>query len=122
MFGMNKAIWIVTLTAVASFAANSFAEPAKPIRALLVTGGCCHDYEKQKDILKQGLESRELRLANSSYRAMIHPLKSFISMMSESLSLIIEAKLKSLLKERNGRRMWRCPMLERTIRWLSGQE
>ena len=30
----------------------------KPLRALLVTGGCCHDYAKQKDILKQGLERR----------------------------------------------------------------
>jgi type 1 glutamine amidotransferase len=34
------------------------AEPAKPLRALLITGGCCHDYGKQKDILKQGLEER----------------------------------------------------------------
>ena len=30
----------------------------KPLRALLITGGCCHDYVKQKDILKQGLERR----------------------------------------------------------------
>ena len=30
----------------------------KPIRALLITGGCCHDYEHQKDILKQGIEAR----------------------------------------------------------------
>ncbi len=28
------------------------------MRALLITGGCCHDYAKQKDILKQGLEER----------------------------------------------------------------
>lgn len=33
-------------------------EPAKPIKALLVTGGCCHDYAHQKDILKQGIEAR----------------------------------------------------------------
>jgi hypothetical protein len=33
------------------------AEP-KPLRALLITGGCCHDYAKQKDILKAGLEER----------------------------------------------------------------
>ncbi len=32
--------------------------PAEPIRALLVTGGCCHEYGKQKDIIKKGLESR----------------------------------------------------------------
>jgi len=30
----------------------------KPLRALLITGGCCHDYAKQKNILKQGLERR----------------------------------------------------------------
>ncbi len=29
-----------------------------PIKALLLTGGCCHDYKKQKDILKEGLEKR----------------------------------------------------------------
>ena len=33
-------------------------EPARPIRALLVAGGCCHDYEKQKDILTRGLSHR----------------------------------------------------------------
>ena len=30
----------------------------KPLRVLLITGGCCHDYAKQKDILKRGLEAR----------------------------------------------------------------
>ena len=30
----------------------------KPLRALLISGGCCHDYAKQKDILQQGLERR----------------------------------------------------------------
>jgi hypothetical protein len=33
------------------------ADPA-PLHALLLTGGCCHDYGAQKDILKQGLEAR----------------------------------------------------------------
>ncbi len=30
-------------------------EPPKPIRALLVAGGCCHDYARQKDILTRGI-------------------------------------------------------------------
>src|SRR5215510_5529769 len=30
----------------------------QPIRALLVVGGCCHDYEKQKDILTKGVSAR----------------------------------------------------------------
>jgi hypothetical protein len=33
-------------------------ETVKPLKALLITGGCCHDYEHQKDILKQGIEAR----------------------------------------------------------------
>jgi len=31
---------------------------AKPIRALLITGGCCHSYATQKNILKKGIEAR----------------------------------------------------------------
>jgi type 1 glutamine amidotransferase len=34
------------------------AEPVKPLRALLITGGCCHDYAKQKELLKAGIEAR----------------------------------------------------------------
>ena len=34
------------------------AAEVKPLRVLLITGGCCHDYATQKDILKQGLEAR----------------------------------------------------------------
>ncbi len=29
-----------------------------PIRALLITGGCCHDYDAQKDILMDGVSER----------------------------------------------------------------
>jgi type 1 glutamine amidotransferase len=32
-------------------------EPA-PIRALLVIGGCCHDYAQQKDVLTKGISAR----------------------------------------------------------------
>ena len=34
------------------------ADAPKPLKVLLITGGCCHDYAKQKDILKQGIEAR----------------------------------------------------------------
>lgn len=30
----------------------------KPIQALLVTGGCCHDYARQKQILTEGISAR----------------------------------------------------------------
>lgn len=48
--------------------AQETAKP-KPIKALLITGGCCHDYAKQKEILKRGIESRamvEVTLVHSS--------------------------------------------------------
>ncbi len=32
----------------------------KPVKALLITGGCCHDYAKQKEILKRGIEARAM--------------------------------------------------------------
>jgi Trehalose utilisation len=44
--------------AVAAAIASEAAQAAQPIKALLLTGGCCHDYAAQKDILKTGLESR----------------------------------------------------------------
>lgn len=46
---------------IARYARKPGTEPppaTKPLRALLLIGGCCHDYAKQKDILKAGLESR----------------------------------------------------------------
>ena len=34
------------------------AQEPKPLKILLITGGCCHDYAAQKDILKAGIEKR----------------------------------------------------------------
>ncbi len=44
---------LLALTACAPIATVS-----KPLRVLLITGGCCHDYVAQKDLLKAGLEAR----------------------------------------------------------------
>ena len=41
-----------------SEAAPRRADAVKPIRVLLVTGGCYHDYAKQKDILSKGITAR----------------------------------------------------------------
>src|SRR5687767_7622923 len=30
----------------------------KPIRALLIAGGCCHDYTQQKKLLTEGISAR----------------------------------------------------------------
>lgn len=54
----------ISAVACASLALAFIAAPAtpageaKPLKALLVLGGCCHDYATQKDILKKGVEAR----------------------------------------------------------------
>ena len=47
------------LLALFTLAPLTFAADAPaPLRVLLITGGCCHDYKAQKDILKKGIEAR----------------------------------------------------------------
>lgn len=46
------------LLLVAGLAAAAAADPGSPIKALMVTGGCCHDYEAQKKILSEGISAR----------------------------------------------------------------
>jgi type 1 glutamine amidotransferase len=48
-------ILLALLTVVVSVFAED--KPA-PLRALLVCGGCCHDYEAQKKILSEGISAR----------------------------------------------------------------
>jgi type 1 glutamine amidotransferase len=38
--------------------ADAAEDEVKPIRALLVIGGCCHEYDKQKDALTKGVSAR----------------------------------------------------------------
>lgn len=51
----------ILLATTLAFAISAEAAPKGkrlPLRALLITGGCCHDYKSQKDILKKGIEAR----------------------------------------------------------------
>jgi type 1 glutamine amidotransferase len=62
----NLRTYLAILLACAVIAPNPFTpSPAlgaesevKPIRALLVLGGCCHDYETQKNLLSEGITQR----------------------------------------------------------------
>jgi type 1 glutamine amidotransferase len=49
---------LLSATAIRAENADPSAPAVKPLKVLLVTGGCCHDYLHQKDILKAGLEAR----------------------------------------------------------------
>lgn len=57
---MKKLIAPLLLVAVAAglYIAQAADAVTKPLRVLIVAGGCCHDYEKQQAILKEGIESR----------------------------------------------------------------
>jgi type 1 glutamine amidotransferase len=46
--------WLATLSLLAA----QVPAEVKPLRALLVLGGCCHDYNAQKDILAKGIAER----------------------------------------------------------------
>ncbi len=48
----------VLLAIMACAGASQVSAAPKPLRVLLITGGCCHDYANQKEILKKGLEAR----------------------------------------------------------------
>ena len=49
---------LLTLTSSSLNAQETTAKPKRPIQALLVTGGCCHDYDRQKLILTRGISAR----------------------------------------------------------------
>ena len=54
LYKKTVAVCLMAFCAVTCLAA----ETTKPIKVLLVIGGCCHDYATQKDLIKNGIESR----------------------------------------------------------------
>ena len=59
---------LLTVALAAGLFFAQAAEPAvKPLRVLIVAGGCCHDYEKQQMILKEGIESRLNAVVDVAY-------------------------------------------------------
>ena len=56
---MKKSVLLLVPLLAAAMTFTVSAESAvKPLKALLVIGGCCHDYATQKDLLVAGIESR----------------------------------------------------------------
>lgn len=51
---------LACLSSLALLASSVLAadEPAKPIKALLIAGGCCHDYAEQHKIISKGIQER----------------------------------------------------------------
>ncbi|HLQ46302.1 MAG TPA: discoidin domain-containing protein, partial [Planctomycetaceae bacterium] len=56
---MTRRFWLPMLVLFLDASILSAADKlAAPIKALLITGGCCHDYDAQKDLLAKGLQLR----------------------------------------------------------------
>ena len=51
---------------------TSLSAEQKPLRVLVVAGGCCHDYATQKEVLKKGIEAR----VNATVEVAYDPTKS----------------------------------------------
>src|SRR5436190_178821 len=50
-FFLSMVLMLCAAAASAQDSAKKSASTVKPLKVLLVTGGCCHDYKHQKDIL-----------------------------------------------------------------------
>ncbi len=51
-------VMVIAGSAAAQDARKTTGAKNRPIHALLVTGGCCHDYDRQKLILSRGVSAR----------------------------------------------------------------
>ncbi len=49
---------LLTLAVSTALFLSHAADPVKPLRVLIVAGGCCHEYDKQHLVLKEGIEAR----------------------------------------------------------------
>src|SRR5947209_4861850 len=64
--GRVRLVWLAVVCGLASSVAvlpsgglvRGADEDAKPIKALLIIGGCYHEYDKQKDVLTKGVSAR----------------------------------------------------------------
>ncbi|MCU0721067.1 MAG: hypothetical protein MUC83_15260, partial [Pirellula sp.] len=50
----SRPVWAQETAAAGDVAAKK----SRPIRALLIAGGCCHDYAKQQEAICKGIQSR----------------------------------------------------------------
>ena len=57
-FAISLMSLAVLATAGSAYSQDAAKAKPKPLKALLITGGCCHDYGNQKDLLKKGIEAR----------------------------------------------------------------
>jgi type 1 glutamine amidotransferase len=101
---------VATIAILALHPAAEAADPApaagtaaKPLRALLIAGGCCHDYNRQKDILKAGIEARANVVVDIAYSAQGDTKTKFEAYLkdhwSEGYDVVIHDECSSDIKD-----------------------
>jgi type 1 glutamine amidotransferase len=55
---MSRSSLVLALSLLPLLGQCAFGAELKPIRALLITGGCCHDYADQTQIISEGVSAR----------------------------------------------------------------
>ena len=65
---MKKVILpLILLATAAAYFVKAADNAPKPLRVLLVAGGCCHEYDKQTAALKDGIEARLNAVVDVAY-------------------------------------------------------
>ena len=94
---------ILLSLAIAFGSSQSFAEESKPLRALLIAGGCCHDYAKQQEAISKGIQSRanvrvDVYWTDNSTTSPILPLYSKLN-WAEEYDVIIHDECAADIKD-----------------------
>ena len=90
-FRFHKSLASKLIVLVSLYVCNAnflVAETPRPLRALLIAGGCCHDYANQQRILQEGIQSRakvrvDVYWTDNSTTAPIFPLYSKLNWAEE---------------------------------------
>ncbi len=103
MKSLIASVWGLVGVALTIAPAMSLAAETKPLRALFIAGGCCHDYARQQQALCQGLQSRanvqvDVYWTDNSTTAPILPLYAKLN-WAENYDVIIHDECAADIKD-----------------------
>ncbi|TWT89361.1 DUF7133 domain-containing protein [Neorhodopirellula pilleata] len=91
------------LLAASCLSEIGLADETRPLRALLIAGGCCHDYANQQDAIRKGIEARanirvDVYWTDNSTTAPVLPLYSKLN-WAEDYDVIIHDECAADIKD-----------------------
>jgi putative membrane-bound dehydrogenase-like protein len=98
---MKRLIFVLLLLGISTASAQG--PPPKPLRALLIAGGCCHDYAKQQEAICKGIQARanvrvDVYWTDNSTTAPMLPLYSRLN-WAEEYDIIIHDECAADIKD-----------------------